>query len=166
MNETPNYLFYNSSLGMQLSSEQVSREIINFITERPDFEYKVTLGTDSEKDSENNADFVTAIVVHRVGNGGRYFWRRIAGPTKYHTLRNRITQEVLISLEIAKSFLEVMKQQADAPKFDFEIHVDIGENGATRTLIQELVGMIRANNFEVSTKPNSYAASKVADRHV
>lgn len=159
------YRFFNSSLGMQLSAEQVSREIINFINEKPDHEYKVTLGTDSQKDPDNHADFVTAIVVHRVGNGGRYFWRRIQGPTKYHTLRNRITQEVLISLEIAKDFLQAMKN-VGAPQFDFEIHVDIGENGATRTLIQELVGMIRANNFEVKTKPNSYAASKVADRHV
>ncbi len=165
MQPSPNYLFFNSSLGMQLSAEQVSREIINFINEKPEHEYKVTLGTDSQKDPSNHADFVTAIVVHRVGNGGRYFWRRIEGPTKYHTLRNRITQEVLISLEIAKHFLEQMKN-AGAPKFDFEIHVDVGENGATRTLIQELVGMIRANNFEVRTKPNSYAASKVADRHV
>ncbi len=162
-NET--YLFFNSSLGIHLTSDQVSREIVNFINERPENEYKVTLGTDSEKDSENNADFVTAIVVHRVGHGGRYFWRRISGSTKYHTLRNRITQEVLISLDIAKNFLEAMKN-AGAPKFDFEIHVDIGEHGATRSLIQELVGMIRANNFEVATKPNSYAASKVADRHV
>ena len=157
--------FFSSSLGLQLSAEQVSREIINFMNEKPDYEYKVTLGTDSEKDQNNNADFVTAIVVHRVGNGGRYFWRRIDGPEKYHTLRNRITQEVLISLEIAKSFLQSFKN-ANPPKYDFEIHVDVGENGATRSLIQELVGMIRANNFEVRTKPDSYAASKVADRHV
>ncbi len=158
-------MFFNSSLGIHLSADQVSREIVNYINERPDNEYKITLGTDSQKDADNTADFVTAIVVHRVGNGGRYFWRHIEGSTKYHTLRNRITQEVLISLDIAKNFLEAMKN-AGAPKFDFEIHVDIGENGATRTLIQELVGMIRANNFEVRTKPNSYAASKVADRHV
>ena len=52
------------------------------------------------------------------------------------------------------------------PKFDLEIHVDVGTNGETRTMIQELVGIIRANHFEAKTKPESYAASKVADRHV
>jgi len=160
-----NHYTFNSSLGLNLSPEQVGREIVRFMKESSDHEYKITLGTDSEKDADNTADFVTAIVVHRVGNGGRYFWRRITGPTKYHSLRQRITQEVLMSLEIAKMFLETMKH-VDAPKFDFEIHVDVGENGATKTLIQELVGMIRANNFEVRTKPDSYAASKVADRHV
>lgn len=158
-------MFFNSSVGMKLSPEQVSREIVGFMLADANREYKITIGTDSEKDPDNTADFVTAIVVHRVGNGGRYFWRRITGPTKYPTLRHRITQEVLMSLEIAKDFLEVMKH-ANAPKYDFEIHVDVGENGATKSLIQELVGMIRANNFEVRTKPESYAASKVADRHV
>ena len=157
--------FFNSSLGLKLSAEQVSREIIDFMKANPEKEYKITLGTDSEKDADNLADFVTAIVVHRVGNGGRYFWRRIEGPGKFHTLRQRITHEVLLSLEIAKSFLTTFKQFS-APKYDFEIHVDVGENGATKVMIQELVGMIRANNFEVKTKPDSYAASKVADRHV
>lgn len=130
----------------------------------PHKEYKVTLGTDSEKDANDLADFVTAIVIHRVGNGGRYFWRRVAGPGKFHTLRDRIIHEVILSLEIAKSFLSTL-QKFDAPKYDFEIHVDVGENGETKKMIQELVGMVRANNFEARTKPDSYAASKVADRH-
>ena len=76
-----------------------------------------------------------------------------------------MTEEVLTSLDIAKMFLNEMKNHK-APNFDFEIHVDVGEKGETKAVIQELVGMIRANNFEVRTKPNSYAASKVADRHV
>ena len=156
---------FNSSLGLQLSAEQVGREIVDFMKADTHREYKITLGTDSQKDADNTADFVTAIVIHRVGNGGRYFWRRIQGPEKFHTLRARITQEVLISLEVAKHFLGELKN-LEVPKYDFEIHVDVGENGATRTMLQELVGMIRANNFEVRTKPDSYAASKVADRHV
>ena len=68
-------------------------------------------------------------------------------------------------MEAAKEFLSELKQM-EAPKFDFEIHIDVGENGASKVMIQELVGMIRANNFEVKTKPESYAASNVADRHV
>ena len=166
--------FFNSSLGIKLSTEQVSREIVNFMKGDPQREYKVTIGTDSQKDADNTADFVTAIVVHRVGNGGRYFWRRIEGPGKFHTLRDRMTHEVIMSLEIAKDFFQLLQKCSDefsaqggpALSWDFEIHVDIGENGATKVMIQELVGMIRANNFEVKTKPDSYAASKVADRHV
>ncbi len=157
--------FFNSSLGLKMSAEQVGREIVNFMKADSQKEYKITIGTDSLRTHDNLADFVTAIVVHRVGNGGRYFWRRIDNSEKYHTLRDRITHEVLISLEAAKEFLNELKQ-LEAPKFDFEIHIDIGENGASKVMIQELVGMIRANNFEVRTKPDSYAASNVADRHV
>ena len=157
------YLFH-TSVGLKMSPDQVVREIVAFMQADEKREYKILIGSDSEQVHNGRADFVTAIVVHRVGNGGRYFWRRIEPETKFHTLRARITNEVLLSLEIAQVFLETTKQ-FEMPKYDFEIHIDIGENGATKAMIQELTGMIRANNFAVKTKPDSYAASKVADRH-
>lgn len=126
--------------------------------------YKITIGTDSQRLADAEADFVTAIVVHRVGNGGRYFWRRFE-LGKFHTLRDRIIREVMVSLEIAQEVLRELKKMSEVD-FDFEIHADIGENGETKAMIQEVVGMIRAYNFEPKTKPSSYAASNVADRHV
>ena len=114
--------------------------------------------------NDKNADFVTAIVVHRIGNGGRYFYRRFE-LGKFHTLRDRIIREALISVDAAKDFLVELKKYP-LPDFEFEIHADIGEYGPTKVLIQEVVSMVRANNFEVKMKPESYAASNVADRHV
>ncbi len=157
--------FFNSSLGIRLGPDQIVQTIIEFMKADPKREYRITIGTDSERKSDKTADFVTAIVVHRVGNGARYFWRRIDPEEKFHTLRDRILKEVLLSLEVAKVFLETTKKFS-LPKFDFAIHVDVGERGESRVMIQELVGMIRANNYEVKTKPESYAASNVADRHV
>lgn len=156
--------FLNSSFGFKLSIPQVVREIVRFMQEDTRRKYKVVIGTDSARLPENRADFVTALVVHRVGNGGRYFWRRLEHGS-IHTLRDRMIKEALISLEVAKELLMELKK-ATALDFDFEIHVDIGENGPTKPMIQEIVGMIRANNFEAKTKPESYAASSVADRHV
>ncbi len=161
-------LKFNTSVGIKLTPEQVAAEIVRFMNEEPEREYKITLGTDSLKLQGAIADFVTAIVVHRVGRGGRYFWRRIE-LDNFHTLRDRIMREVLVSLEVAHEFIEKLENERSrqrAPKYDFEIHVDVGENGATKVMIQELVGMIRAHNFEAKTKPESYAASNVADRHV
>lgn len=123
----------------------------------------MVIGSDSLLKYDKSADFVTAIVVHRVGNGGRYFWRH-AELKPFYTLRDRIIKEVLLSLEMAEEILRELKD-AQAPNFDFEIHADIGENGETKVMIQEVVGMIRAHNFEARTKPESYAASNVADRH-
>ncbi len=156
--------FLHNSLGLKLTVREVVREIIEFMRADLARHYKVTIGTDSELYHGNKADFVTAIVVHRVGNGGRYFWRRIES-LKMHTLRERIVKEVLISLDIAKDTLSELKK-FPLPEFDFEIHIDVGESGPTKVMIQEVVGMVRANNFEAKTKPESYAASNVADRHV
>jgi len=156
--------FLHNSLGLRLTVPGVVREIIEFMRADLTRRYKVTIGTDSELIRGTHADFVTAIVVHRVGNGGRYFWRRMDN-MRMHTLRERIVKEVLISLDIAKDTLSELKK-FPLPEFDFEIHIDVGENGPTKAMIQEVVGMVRANNFEPKTKPESYAASNVADRHV
>ena len=165
--------FLNSSFGFKMTVAQVVEEIIRFMKVEPRFKYKVTIGTDSERLADGRADFVTAIAVHRVGNGGRYFWRRLE-LGKFHTLRDRIIREVLISLDFGKEILgELQKLSKEAstpdalmPEWDFEIHADVGEHGPTKAMIQEIVGMIRANNFEAITKPGSYAASSVANRHV
>lgn len=156
--------FLNSSLGIRMTVDEVVRNIVDFMRIDPARRYRVTIGTDSELLHEKKADFVTAIVVHRVGNGGRYFWRRFE-LGKFHNLRDRIIKEVLVSLEVAEKVLTELKK-FPLPDFDFEIHADIGEQGPTKALIQEVVAMIRANNFAVKTKPESYAASNVADRHV
>ncbi|MDP3999659.1 MAG: ribonuclease H-like YkuK family protein [bacterium] len=157
-------MLFNSSFGLKLDPFQIVKAISDFINSDPKREYKITVGTDSQKRQDNKADFVTAIVVHRVGYGGRYFWRHME-IAKSYTLRDRMWQEVLTSLDISKELVVLLKN-AGLEKYNFEIHVDIGEKGETKSMIQELTGMIRAHNFEARTKPDSYAASKVADRHV
>ena len=155
---------FRSPSGRKLSARQVASEIIGFMKEDADRKYQVTIGTDSLVYSDKQADFISAIVVHRIGNGGRYFWKR-EKLGKFHTLRDRIYQEVIFSLDVAKVILDYLKSPK-APEFGFEIHVDVGDNGETKTLIQEMTGMIRAMNYEVKTKPFSYAASSIADKHV
>ncbi len=155
---------FRDSNGRELKPDEVVRQISSYIKDKPEYKYKIIIGTDSEGLNEGEADFVTAIVVHRIGNGGKYFWRRVKG-AKFFTMRDRIINEVTISLDIAQNMLSVFKEGLGNLEWDFEIHADVGENGATSILIQEVVGMIRANNFEPRTKPESYAASSVADRH-
>jgi len=155
---------FKNSIGVDYTPEEVALAIQSFMEIDPERKYSITIGTDSELYGKTSADFVTAIVVHRVGNGARYFWRR-ERIDNFYTIRDRILQEVMISLDTAKLTISKMKN-LDTPDFSFEIHVDVGENGETKKMIQELVGMIRANDFEAKTKPESYAASSVADRHV
>lgn len=156
-------MIFNSALGLKLNPDQIAKEIIDFIKVDPKREYKVIIGTDSESFNELT-DFVTAIIVYRKGNGGRYFWRRQEFKN-IKSLRQKIIQEVMISLETAQIILKALKN-LNSPQFDFEIHVDIGKNGQTKAMISEVVSMIRAYNFSAKTKPESYAASTIADRHL
>lgn len=125
--------------------------------------YEVIIGTDSEAQN-GTADFVSALIVHKKGKGGIYFWAR-QKVEKLFSMRQRIWQEALISLALAE---KMVGDFASLRMFDLnlEIHVDIGPNGETRAMIAEIVGMIRANGFKVATKPVAWGASHVADRHV
>lgn len=156
--------FFYDYAGRRIRAREVVTAIASFMSDDPSRQYKIIVGSDSEAWMSDAVDFVSAVVVHRVGNGGRYFWRRIAFP-RFHTLRDRIVQEALLSIGVAQELLALLKAY-EVARFDFEIHVDVGENGATKAVIAEVVGMIRAYDFEAKTKPESYAASKVADRHV
>ncbi len=157
-------LFCNA-VGLKINVESVVREIIDFMAMQPNRHYTIVVGTDSQLLPSKHADFVSAIVVHRVGNGGKYFWRGFE-LGMFHTLRDRIIKEVLLSLEVAHDLLTRLKEAGAAYQWDFEIHADVGEHGPTKALIQEVTGMVRAHRFEVKTKPGSYAATNVADRHV
>jgi hypothetical protein len=84
---------------------------------------------------------------------------------RFNTLRERIWQEAIFSISVAKSVVEELMEREVESK-NVEIHVDIGENGPTKALIQEITGYVRGNGFAVAIKPESYAASSVADRLV
>jgi predicted RNase H-related nuclease YkuK (DUF458 family) len=153
-------LFFGSD-GKKFSKQEIIEEIGSYMLQKPQYHYKIVVGSDSQPVGEI-ADFVTAIVVHRVGNGGRYFWKRTVG--KFFNLRDRILKEVMLSLETAVEITKILKENINI-KFDFEVHVDVGENGNSSQLISEVTGIIRAYNFPFKTKPESYAASSVADKH-
>jgi predicted RNase H-related nuclease YkuK (DUF458 family) len=155
-----------------ISQSAVITKIKEFLEENPEATYSLVIGTDSHEKQgtpqgkAKTINLVTAIVVHRKGFGGRYFWKR-----KYvgniHTLRDKIYAETLESLEFAKEFVPVLKKQLNGklPDYDLEIHVDVGQYGETREMIKELVGMVTGHGFVAKTKPYSYAASYVADKH-
>lgn len=141
----------------------VKEHIGLFMKERTSDQYQVIIGTDSQKKNGGTTDFVTAIIVHRKGSGGIYFWERIVD-SKKRVLKQRILEEAAMSLTAAHKLMGMFKENG-VRQFDFVIHVDVGTQGPTRELITEVVSMIRGSGFAVKTKPDSYGASKVADRH-
>ena len=144
--------------------------IKKFLEEKPNDEYSLVIGTDShEKDNNGNSksiNLVTAILVHRKGFGGKYFWRRKI-VSNIHSLREKIYAETLESLNFALSFVPLLRKSlnGNSPLYNLEIHIDVGEHGDTRDMIKEVVGMVTGNGFVAKTKPYAYGASYVADKH-
>ena len=154
---------YNSSTYGMLTLEEVRKRISVYMRDRNIQKYHVVIGTDSQLKNRTQTDFVTAIIVHRVGSGGIYFLQR-AVDHKKRALKQRIFEEATRSLQTAHLLLDSFKTNGIAD-LDFSIHVDIGTRGPTREIIREVVAMIRGSGFRVKTKPDSYGASSVADRH-
>lgn len=150
--------------------EQSIRLIKNFLEEKPFAEYSLVIGTDShEKTSEKDSktiNLVTAVLVHRRGYGGKYFWKR-KNMSNIHSLREKIYAETLESLNFALFFVPMLRKElnGNSPFYNLEIHIDVGEHGDTRDMIKEVVGMVTGNGFVAKTKPYAYGASYVADKH-
>jgi hypothetical protein len=158
-------LFFNdfrSPTHGPLNFDKVLEKLLEYIGNEPGMEYELIIGTDSMPAGQD-AEFVSAIVVHRKNRGGIYFWSK-RHETSLHTLRQRIFQEALHSLKLAEQLIGRLKQLS-VIDYNLTIHVDVGPNGETKKMMHEIVGLIRGNGYAVKTKPESYGASSVADRH-
>lgn len=154
---------FHSPTHGQLSQADLIGRIRDFVVANQDSNYRLIIGTDSLPNAQGRVYLVTAIVLHRIGKGAIYFWQRQL-TKKLVTLRDRMYAEALTSIATAQT-LESLPDLKPWLQQSIEIHVDVGEYGPTREMIQELVGMIVAHGYAAKTKPESFAASKVADRH-
>jgi len=144
----------------QITEKEVFDVIAERIRENPEGTYRLFVGTDSQV-YQVETKVVPVIVMHKVGNGGIYF-ANVNRVPKFHTLRDRMYYEASQSIELGKRLMEFLfEQELD---FKITIDIDIGKNGKTSELISELVGYAVAEGFEVRIKPDSVAASTVADR--
>lgn len=171
INKFENGYFYSPTKG-NLAFDKVIKEIFGYLSEKPENFYDIVVGCDSP--SSEKVFFPVAIVVLRVGEGGRFFLKKMKYPVsllkKFKNWHQRILEEVLLSCELALSLKDVLEKSLGIPnsKFNYQfryIHADVGEQGQTRDMIKEVVGLIKSNGFEAKIKPESFAASVVADRY-
>ena len=147
--------------------DQMISSISSFVKDEPAGIYRLVIGTDSQAHSNNGKgeiNYVTAIIIHRQGRGARYFWRKTK-KTKAPVLREKIYTETLMSLEVAQDMVPQLRKAVTPAKYDLEIHIDVGSLGPTRDMIKEVVGMVNGNGYVAKTKPESWGASSVADKH-
>lgn len=174
MKQTFQGYFYNPTRGNLLANE-VLDEMINYIQEKPEKFYDIIVGCDSS--SGEDPHFPVAVAILRVGEGGRFFLKKIKYPQpqnrKFIHWRNRILQEVLLSCDLALFLREdfqkrIQTRVVNGFRYQYQfryIHADIGTGGQTKDMIKELTGLIRGNGFEPKIKPESFVASVVADRY-
>jgi len=168
MNNFLDGYFYNPTRG-NLTSPQVIDEIFSYINQKPEKFYDIIVGCDSSSGEEPH--FPVAVVILRKGEGGRFFLKRIAyGNRKFYNWKTRVLEEITLSCQLAlflrENFEKALMGLPKSLNYQFRyIHADIGEQGQTKDMIREVVGLIRGNGFEAKIKPESFAASVVADRY-
>ena len=156
--------FHSWSKGT-LTLQRVFEEIISYIQSQPERSYQVIVGSDSA--ARSPVSLVTAVTVWRVGNGAVHFWV-VSDKKTFHTLRDRIYEETMQSITLAQELRSGLRQLLGEEFLwdqKIQVHLDIGENGPTRDLISEVLGMVKGFGFQAVIKPGAFGASQVADRH-
>ena len=147
---------------------QIAGKIASYIMAHGlDRQYELSVGTDSQ--NFDDTKMVRVVTLHDVGYGGIFFYdvRRMR---KIMNVREKLTIETTYSLECAQQLLDAVEAFKKSFGFDitkcvhFSIHVDAGPNGRSRDSINEICGWVRACGYDVHTKPESYAASSIANK--
>ncbi|OGF65408.1 hypothetical protein A2Z53_01785 [Candidatus Giovannonibacteria bacterium RIFCSPHIGHO2_02_42_15] len=147
------------------SFDELIEELVSYVKDKPEREYKIVVGTDSRAAKE--VFFITSVAIVRVGNGGRYFWTR-SEEFYVPTLRDRIYKETMQSIALTQELRSRIKEKIGEEFFwdgKISVHLDVGKNGPTKDLVDAVVGMVKGYGFEAVIKPYSYGAFVLADRH-
>ncbi len=145
----------------KMTLDEVFNDLIAYVDSEPSANYNLIIGTDSH--ARDETCFVTAIVVHQVGKGAKYYYRKIR-QRKITSLRQKIFFETAMSLDCAGRVAKKLSENGHSD-LNLEIHLDIGPNGQTKELIKEIVGMVVGSGFDAKIKPDACGATKVADKH-
>lgn len=164
---SPTKLFVRGN-GDKCTYDEMIKHIANYISINKDSEIEVTIGTDSQ--NHDKTKMVEVIAVHSVGHGGIYFYFA-EYVRKITSLKEKIMEETSRSLMNANGFIDALSYELieydidlDELKFNFSIHCDIGNYGKTNTLIKEIVSYVHSCGYDVKIKPDSYAASGIANK--
>ena len=152
--------WFESPTEGRLDIDEMFRSILAYVEQDPEQAYQLIVGSDSH--TRHETYFVTAVVIHRMSKGARYYFSR-SRHRAIRSLRQKVLFETSLSLQVAARLTELLEASKVAD-LDVEIHVDVGQQGETRTLIREIVGMVTGSGYRARIKPDSFGASSVADK--
>jgi uncharacterized protein len=134
-------------------------DVVAFVRENARDGQVVHVGTDSLQLARHTR-FVTVVAILTPGRGGRALWRRETR-ARIASLRERLLVEVWLSVELGLSLHPVVPGE-------LSVHIDANPVARHRSsaYVQELVGLVVSQGFRAVIKPESWAASRTADRMV
>lgn len=146
-------------MNREFDYEEIKQEIIN----SPD-DSSVYIGTDSKVYShkgEPMVAYVTVIILHFGTSKGAKIFKSHRTDRYYGQIRQRLMMEVTDAIDAGMKIVDVIGDRG------FEIHLDINrdERYKSSDLVKEATGYVLGTlGFEPKLKPDSFAASSVADR--
>ena len=160
-------MFKSKTYG-DLELEQVPEKLLDYYNKMKEYDspFEIVVGTDSQ--NFDATKIVSVIVMTCKGHGGIFFYD-VTIQNKINDVRTKLFIETELSLKLATSLINILESEKYSDLYlntNFAIHVDAdaSDNGKTKALIPELIGWIKASGFECEVKPDSYAASSVADK--
>jgi predicted RNase H-related nuclease YkuK (DUF458 family) len=135
-------------------------EVIEQIKEYDRLGYKVYIGTDSQI-FRKKISIATCICFHSddLGCAKIFYVKERIKKRDYPSLRSRMWLEAYRSVELAFEIQEMLSSP-------ITIHIDVGDTYRSKTALyeQELQALVSGQGFGCAIKPDSWAASAVADR--
>ena len=167
------YVFQNLQ-ERNMTFDQVFERVLKFMTRKPNGNYKLMVGTDSQV-HVNWTIFITGIVIQNEGKGAWACIRKSIVPRKMLHLHERISYETSLTEEIVYKFTEEHKNRMidivlphiyKGATFTMEGHLDIGsgKRNKTREFVQEMVARLESIGVEPKIKPDAFVASSYANR--
>ena len=150
----------------EVSIPKIAGIIQNKVVDQPG-EYNVMIGTDSQ--NFDRTKVVLVIAIHHVGHGGVFFYE-IQHVQRITNVGQKLLYETDLSLGLASKLVAEL-EKLKSSGFNYEkhinigIHVDAGENGPSKQVIPEIIGWINSFGYKAIVKPNSYAASSIANKY-
>lgn len=135
---------------------------------RAEVPVEIHIGSDSQQFGRDT-QYVTVLVVQRLGKGGRVFFTRERVP-RIRSLRERLYREVWCTTELAMELTSTPDLGGPdgllgAP---VTLHIDANPDPKYKSseYVQELAGLCVGQGFRTLLKPDSWASSHAADHAV
>ncbi len=159
---------FKTAQGQITTVPDIAKKIFDYIMSDMTESYEITIGTDSQ--NFDRTKMVEVIAVHKKGKGGTFFYN-IEFIHLITNLKQKINEETGRSLFVANDLFDALEELfmendmlIDDLDVSFQIHCDIGRAGKTSVLIKEIVSWVTSQGFVCLIKPDSYAASGIADK--